>query len=119
LDPGKRPQTDLGFFKELEAWPQERIRELMMRATPQDVTRALERDRCSPEDLAALLSPQAASRLEEMARLAQGLTRRHFPLVPKLHLGTKMVAKLSLADKCVPKPSLGTRKKRESSHLSF
>jgi hypothetical protein len=33
-----------------------------------------------------------------------------FPLVPKLYLGTKMVAKLSLASKGVPKPSLGTRK---------
>jgi len=32
-------------------------------------------------------------------------------LVPKLYLGTKMVAKLSLADKGgVPKLSLGTRK---------
>jgi hypothetical protein len=62
LDPGKRPQTDLGFFKELEAWPQERISELI-------------------------------------------------PLVPKLYLGSKMVAKLSLAGKYVPKCNLGTRKK--------
>ena len=78
MDPGKRPQTDVGFFKELEAWPQERIRGLIRKATSQDVTRAFERERCSPEDLAALLSPPAASRLEEMARLAQALTRRHF-----------------------------------------
>jgi hypothetical protein len=33
-----------------------------------------------------------------------------FSLVPKLYLGTKMVAKLNLAGKCVPKLSLGTRK---------
>ena len=78
MDPGNREQTDLGFFKELEAWPQERIRALISRTAPQDVTRALARERCAPEDLAALLSPQAASRLEEMARLAQALTRRHF-----------------------------------------
>jgi len=30
-------------------------------------------------------------------------------LVPKLHLGTKMVAKLSLAGKCVAKCNLGTK----------
>jgi hypothetical protein len=33
---------------------------------------------------------------------------RIFPLVPKLYWGTKMMAKLSLASKGVPKRSLGT-----------
>jgi 2-iminoacetate synthase len=68
----------LSFLKELEAWPPERILELMERAAPEHVTRALNREVCFPEDLAALLSPQAIPRLEEMARLAQRLTRRFF-----------------------------------------
>jgi len=66
------------FAKILDSWPEERLRELIARAGPEDVQRALRREQLYPEDLAALLSPQAASRLEEMARLAQGLTRRHF-----------------------------------------
>ena len=68
----------MSFLKELEAWPPERVRELIGRATPHDVSRALNREVCFPEDLAALLSPHAVPRLEDMAHLAQRLTRRHF-----------------------------------------
>ena len=68
----------MGFSQLLAAWPEERVRELIGGATPGDVTRALERDHCHPEDLAALLSTQAAPRLEEMARLSHRLTRQHF-----------------------------------------
>jgi 2-iminoacetate synthase len=68
----------VGFLKELESWPEERIRELISQATDADVTRALSREQGSPEDLAALLSPPAASRLEEMAHVAHRLTRRYF-----------------------------------------
>jgi len=39
-------------------------------------------------------------------------TKLIFPLVPKLYLGTKMVAKLSLVSKGVPKLELGNEKKR-------
>jgi hypothetical protein len=42
-----------------------------------------------------------------------GLTPENhiFPLIPKWYLGTKMVAKLSLASKGVPKLELGNEKK--------
>jgi 2-iminoacetate synthase len=66
------------FIKILDSWPEERIRELIDQARPEDVSRALAREQHSLEDLAALLSPQAAPYLEEMARLAHRLTRRHF-----------------------------------------
>ena len=66
------------FTKTLASWPEERIRELIAGATAGDVTRALGREVLHPEDLAALLSPVAAGRLEEMARLAHRLTRRQF-----------------------------------------
>jgi len=75
----------LGFSKELELWPEERIRELILRATPADITRSLNRDQRSLEDLAALLSPQAALRLEEMAQAARRLTRRYFGQVIGLY----------------------------------
>ncbi len=68
----------MGFSAELASWTEEHIRDLIRRATPSDVTRALARESCHPEDLAALLSLQAAPRLEEMAHLAQRLTRRYF-----------------------------------------
>jgi 2-iminoacetate synthase len=68
----------VSFLKELEAWPPERVREIIGRATPHDVSRALSREICYPEDLAALLSPHAVPRLEDMAHLAQRLTRRYF-----------------------------------------
>ena len=48
------------------------------RYTPADVRRALNRESCTPEDFAALLSPAAGGFIEEMARRAQAETRRHF-----------------------------------------
>jgi 2-iminoacetate synthase len=66
------------FTKILDAWPEDRIRDLMAGATDGDVTRALSREVLHPEDLAALLSPAAAGRLEEMAHLAHRITRRQF-----------------------------------------
>ena len=46
--------------------------------TTEDVIRALESDRCTIEDLKALLSPAAAPLLEQMAAKAKALTSRHF-----------------------------------------
>lgn len=46
--------------------------------TAEDVRLALSRDIRGPEDFAALLSPAAMPFLEEMARLAQAETRKHF-----------------------------------------
>ncbi len=75
---GNLREKALSILKVLDSWPEERIRQLIGRATPAAVERALAHDRRSPEDLAALLSPQAGSFLEEMARLALRHTRRHF-----------------------------------------
>ncbi len=66
------------FGKILEAWPPERILPLITAATPAMVKGSLAQERCSPEGLAALLSPAAAGQLEEIARQAQRLTRQHF-----------------------------------------
>lgn len=62
----------------LDSWPEARLRDLIAGVTNNDITRALRREQPHPEDLAALLSPQALPRLEDMARLAHRLTRRHF-----------------------------------------
>jgi len=74
------------FAQILDSWPEERIRELIGGASPGDVTRALGRELLHPEDLAALLSPQAAGRLEEMARLAHRITRRQFGRTIRLYV---------------------------------
>jgi 2-iminoacetate synthase len=73
-----KASTNSPFAGILAAWPEERLRHAIAAAGPIDVSRALEREQVNPEDLAALLSPHAASHLEEMARLAHRLTRRHF-----------------------------------------
>ncbi len=68
----------MSFIEELNQWPKERIQETITRATPADVERAIAAQECAPHDFAALLSPHALPRLEEIARKAQRLTRWHF-----------------------------------------
>jgi 2-iminoacetate synthase len=64
-------------------------------AGPGDVDRALARPRRDLADFAALLSPAAAGRLEDMAALARATTRRRFG--PTVHL----FAPLYLSNECV------------------
>jgi len=66
------------FSKILDSWPEGRVREIIERATPGDVERALGREGLQPEDVLALLSPAAGAFLEEMAQAAHRITRRHF-----------------------------------------
>src|SRR5208282_6371604 len=66
------------FTQILDAWSEARLREVMDRAGPEEVKRALGREQPAPEDLAALLSPRAAPFLEGMAEKAHRLTRQHF-----------------------------------------
>ncbi len=75
----------MSFSQRLELWPEGRIRNLIQQATFEDVTRALTRERLTGEDLAALLSPAASSRLEEMAQAALSQTRRYFGRVIGLY----------------------------------
>lgn len=63
---------------EIALWPKSRLDSLVTSATPADVDRALARDERTLADLAALISPQAIPRIEEMAQEAQRLTRWHF-----------------------------------------
>jgi 2-iminoacetate synthase len=74
------------------------LRDLVARsegATPADVERALRSPRRGPTDLAALLSPAAADRLEDLARAAHDLTRRRFGPVVRLF------APLYVSNECV------------------
>ncbi len=68
----------MSFLNEIEQWPAQRVRALVDQSTPDDVERAITREERSVEDMAALLSPHAAQRLEHMAREANRLTRWHF-----------------------------------------
>ena len=68
----------MSFLDELRTWPADRVRQMIDSSTPDDVERALDRQRREPHDLAALLSPHAIPRLEAIARQAQRLTRWHF-----------------------------------------
>jgi len=72
------------------------LRRLVDAATPHDVERALRRDgRRSLEDFAALLSPAAAERLEDLAQAAHAITVRRFGRT--IHL----FAPLYLSNECV------------------
>ena len=68
----------MGFSEELARWPRARVEDLIQSAAPSDVERAIGRTERSLEDFAALLSPHAVPRLEEIAAEAQRLTRWHF-----------------------------------------
>ena len=58
--------------------------------------------------------------MKPISEMSVGELAAFFQLVPKLHLGTKMIAKLSLAViKGVPKHSLGTRNKVRSAHPTY
>ena len=71
------------------------LRRLVDRATAADVDRALRAARPTPADFAALLSPAAGERLEEMARRAAEITLRRFGRT--IHL----FAPLYLSNECV------------------
>ena len=71
------------------------LRRLVDEAGPADVERALGSSRPSLEDFAALLSPAATGRLEDMARLAHDITVRRFGRT--IHL----FAPLYLSSECV------------------
>jgi len=68
----------MSFVDEIGQWPRERVAALYENATGADVLAALGRGERSVRDLAVLLSPAARPHLEQMAREAQRLTRRHF-----------------------------------------
>jgi 2-iminoacetate synthase len=72
-----------------------RLRELVDRATPADVERSLGAARRGLDDLAALLSPAAATRLEDLANAAHHLTVRRFGRAVRLF------APLYLSNECV------------------
>ena len=63
----------------------------------------------TPHESAATQKKRQAF-MKPINEMSAGELAAFFQLVPKLHLGTKMIAKLSLAVKGVPKHSLGTRR---------
>jgi 2-iminoacetate synthase len=71
------------------------LRELVDRATEADVVRALAAPRRTPTDFAALLSPAAVPRLEDIARAAHQSTVRRFGRTVQLF------APLYLSNECV------------------
>ncbi|MFN2503416.1 MAG: 2-iminoacetate synthase ThiH [Acidimicrobiales bacterium] len=72
-----------------------RLRDLAGGATAAEVDRALRSSRRTPADFAALLSPAATARLEDLAALAHETTVRRFGRV------VRMFAPLYLSNECV------------------
>jgi 2-iminoacetate synthase len=68
----------MDFLEALGAWPRARIEETIERTRPAEVEAALGRERRTPADLCALLSPHAQQYLEPMAQEVSRLTRWHF-----------------------------------------
>ena len=83
------------FGDELLEWPKKRVLDLFDQVRPEDMERALGRVRRTPRDLAALLSPMARPRLEEMAVESRRLTRKYFGRIIGLY------APLYLSSICV------------------
>ena len=66
------------FSEELEKYDWRQTTEAIMAKTMADVDRALRKKRLTDEDFMALVSPAAASRLEEMAALSRHYTQERF-----------------------------------------
>jgi len=85
-----------GFAAELERWPWATVAERIHAAGEDDVERALAAPRLGPDEVMALLSPAAGTRLEELAGRAHAETVRHFgrvvTLFAPLYLGNSCSA---------------------------
>ncbi len=75
----------MSFRSVLETHPLDELAQLAERASQADVERALRSGSVDLEGFAALLSPTAAGYLEEMAGLAQALTRERFGRVVQMY----------------------------------
>ncbi len=85
----------MSFLADRESIPFASLRELAERADESQVTRALEAETPDLADLAALLSPAAAGRLEELARRSHDVTVRRFGRTMQLF------APLYVSNECV------------------
>jgi len=85
----------MSFFKQLQQFPQDRLREQILATTSEQIDRALQHPRLSTEDFAALLAPQISDdQLEELALKAHKLTRQRFGRIILLY------APLYLSNEC-------------------
>ena len=66
------------FSDELQKYDWDDTTAAIMSKTAADVNRALAKERHTVDDFMALISPAAAPRLEEMARLSRALTQKRF-----------------------------------------
>ena len=66
------------FSDELQKYDWDDTTAAIMSKTATDVDRALAKERHTVDDFMALISPAAATRLEEMARLSRALTQKRF-----------------------------------------
>lgn len=71
----------MSFYSVLESYRNFPFEETLLKVTPQQVERSLQRaqeERCTEKDLLHFLSPVADGYLEQMATLSQRLTRHYF-----------------------------------------
>jgi 2-iminoacetate synthase len=85
----------VSFREYLETVPIEELLETANTASDAEIDLALSRERLDLHDVAALLSPRAAQRLEEMARLSHEITTRRFGRTIQLY------APLYVSNECV------------------
>jgi 2-iminoacetate synthase len=85
----------VSFREQLAAGPVAGLIRTAHGAGPRDVERALSRGTLDAADFAALLSPAADARLEEIARRARGITRQRFGRTVQLY------APLYVSNECV------------------
>ncbi len=68
----------MSFYNTLNKYDEFNFSEFSAQVTFQKVQSILDKDRLSPEDFLALLTPQAAEFIEQMAQKASQITRRQF-----------------------------------------
>lgn len=76
--PNKERSFAVSFYDEYEKLKELPFEQYFQRFSNIDVSRVLQKDRLSPEDLLVLLSPAAETSLENIAQKAHQLTVQHF-----------------------------------------
>jgi len=85
----------MSFFDQLQQFPQDRLRDKILATTSDQIDRALQHQRLSSDDFAALLAPQISNdQLERLALKAHKLTQQRFGRVILLY------APLYLSNEC-------------------
>lgn len=75
----------MSFYEVIEKFPYDYVYKLIYEASEEDILHALQKEKLTEKDLAALLSPKASKYLETMAETARNITLERFGKTIKIY----------------------------------